>query len=421
VIEPREFPAAWPRRGPLVAGIVFVALAAVVSPPFVERVTGALHWTDAAVRWTLSIALALVAVVLGCWAWTSKGITPAVLMRRSPRAAAFGVGIVSTLLCLGLVEGGFFLAGRDAEGPPAVERGTSTEGFYESDVLLGYRPVAGSRVTAIKLIGDRVVYDVVYTIDDEGRRVTPASSARAGDSLVLFFGGSVTFGEGVQDDETLPNAFAAAAPGTRVLNYGFRGYGPQQMLAMLEDGRLDHEIENRDVTAVYTFIDAHVARAVGSMIIVTSWGVDMPHYVSGPDGRLLLDGSFRTGRPIVNWLYALASKSHVVSYLGADLPPRRAKHFDLTARIVRQSADRIAARAASTRMFVVLHPSVRAGEPIAAALAGSPVQVLDFTGLWDASDPAYVIPDDWHPTPLGHRLLAQELVPALARSPRDSP
>ena len=310
-----------------------------------------------------------------------------------------------------LIEGGFYLAGLGPEAPEVVETGV----FYDSDELLGYKPTPGRRAHAVKRVGDRTVYDVFYDIDEEGRRVTPGSTGGRGDPLVLFFGGSITFGEGVQDDETLPHAYAEAAPGTRVLNYGFRGYGPQQMLAMLEDGRLDHEIEGVEVTAVYTFIDAHVARAVGSMIVVTTWGIDMPRYAYGPDGRLLLQGSFRSAQPLRNLLYELASNSHTLSHLGLDLPPTRAAHFDLTAGIILQSAERIAARASSLRMLVVLHPSVRrAGKPFLAALEDLPLEVVDYRGLWDTGDPAFSIPEDWHPTPRAHRLIGRRLAEATA-------
>ena len=88
---------------------------------------------------------------------------------------------------------------------------------------------------------------------------------------MVFFGGSNTFGEGVEDNQTMPFFFAAAAPDTAVYNYGFCGYGPQQMLALLEDHRIDPLIDGRDVIGVYLFIDAHVQRAVGSMVVVTTW------------------------------------------------------------------------------------------------------------------------------------------------------
>jgi hypothetical protein len=60
------------------------------------------------------------------------------------------------------------------------------------------------------------------------------TSAPTGTS-VAFFGDSMTFGQGVPDAETLPQAFADAT-GYRlhVLNLAFPGYGPQQFRRALE-------------------------------------------------------------------------------------------------------------------------------------------------------------------------------------------
>ena len=52
---------------------------------------------------------------------------------------------------------------------------------------------------------------------------------------VAFFGDSMTFGQGVPDADTLPQAFAdATGYRWRVLNLAFPGYGPQQFLRALE-------------------------------------------------------------------------------------------------------------------------------------------------------------------------------------------
>jgi hypothetical protein len=77
-----------------------------------------------------------------------------------------------------------------------------------------------------------VIYDVDYTIDEYRNR--QVISAPTGTS-VAFFGDSMTFGQGVPDAETLPQAFAdATGDQLRVLNLAFLGYGPQQFLRALE-------------------------------------------------------------------------------------------------------------------------------------------------------------------------------------------
>src|SRR3984957_9673624 len=84
----------------------------------------------------------------------------------------------------------------------------------------------------------RPIYSVNYTIDRDLLRQT--LSCKKG-SAIVFFGCSFTFGEGVNDDQTLPQNFANQLDRkVRVLNLGFSGYGPQQFLREEETGRFDH-------------------------------------------------------------------------------------------------------------------------------------------------------------------------------------
>jgi hypothetical protein len=78
----------------------------------------------------------------------------------------------------------------------------------------------------------------------------------------MFFGDSFTFGVGVNDDETLPNAFSILS-GMRVLNFGVAGYGPHQMLRLLERDVPKEFTSSFPRLMVYTFIEDHIARAAG--------------------------------------------------------------------------------------------------------------------------------------------------------------
>ena len=57
-----------------------------------------------------------------------------------------------------------------------------------------------------KTVGNQLIYDVDYTISDRRVRVTRGNPN--GDTW-LFMGCSNMFGEGVNDDETLPAYFSA--------------------------------------------------------------------------------------------------------------------------------------------------------------------------------------------------------------------
>ena len=81
-----------------------------------------------------------------------------------------------------------------------------------------------------------------YTIGPNGLRVSPPYEEVADVPCALFFGGSFTFGTGVEDDEALPYVAGILSEGKyRVYNFGYRGYGPHQMLAALESGLRSEE------------------------------------------------------------------------------------------------------------------------------------------------------------------------------------
>ncbi|RTL84081.1 MAG: hypothetical protein EKK29_14500 [Hyphomicrobiales bacterium] len=103
---------------------------------------------------------------------------------------------------------------------------------------LGWRPARPGPIHEKKIAanGD-VVYDVINTIDDN---LTRKVESAADGPTVAFFGDSITFGAGLNDNETLPQAFADLTDRRfRVLNLAVTAYGPQQFLRALEIGEHD--------------------------------------------------------------------------------------------------------------------------------------------------------------------------------------
>jgi lysophospholipase L1-like esterase len=129
------------------------------------------------------------------------------------------------------------------------DRPVTSKGFSTSQPILGWGPSGPGTYRARKVGNDgKVIYDIDYTIDAAGlRRTLSAPSGRT----IAFFGDSFTFGEGVRDEDTLPQAFAdIGRRRLHVLNFGFPGYGPQQFLREIETGLYDNLLTN---AAVFVF------------------------------------------------------------------------------------------------------------------------------------------------------------------------
>ena len=157
---------------------------------------------------------------------------------------------------------------------------TSVKRFMLDDDLLGYAPKKNSQVRARNFRGDVLVYDAVYTIGENGLRITPPHQQGDLAGCIVFFGDSFTFGDGVNDEETYPYQVGRRlGVGYATYNFAVTAYGPHQMLAALQAGRVDTVADCRPTHFIYLFIPAHVARVAG---IIDSYCAQPRYRFSNP-------------------------------------------------------------------------------------------------------------------------------------------
>lgn len=193
-------------------------------------------------------------------------------LKKSDYLKAFFFNLAIVVLFFGLVEAYFAWFPAPITKKERVESNNSSfQGpgpYYIHDEIRGYAAASNAKKISKKMVGDKVLYDVVYTTNQYGLRVEPHDLAPSKNSLsndyknVVFFGGSFTFGEGVNDNEALPYLLEELSAGKyRAYNFGFHGYGPQQMLRIIETGLLDKVIsENKPMIAIYEALIEHIER-----------------------------------------------------------------------------------------------------------------------------------------------------------------
>jgi hypothetical protein len=178
--------------------------------------------------------------------------------RTAVRVVWVNAGLV--LLLIGATEAAFgmLLTRRNSSFPEYPPR------YFQPDDDLGGAPERGVGARVRKRQGSTVVYDVVYTIGANGLRRSSPDRGPAAAACALFFGDSFMFGEGLPDDQTLPWRVGVLTGGdVRVYNFGFHGFGAQQMLAALDRNRVEKVIDCRPTHIIYEAIPDHVARAAG--------------------------------------------------------------------------------------------------------------------------------------------------------------
>jgi hypothetical protein len=274
---------------------------------------------------------------------------------------------------------------------------------------------AGQRAVTLK--DERTgatLYDVIYTLDAWGYRVTPVESARRRHQFIGFLGCSVTFGEGVRDGETMPYYIGRLAKRFQPYNYGWRGGGPAEALRMFEERDVAAKIPQRLGLWVYTFIDDHVERTIGASKVI-AWGPSKPYYEPTADGTFVYRGTFAEVWPWRTKAFGLLHRSHIVQAFNVSIPRITDRHLDQTADLVGALATAVRRQFPDSEFRVLLYPGARRAKAMAERLRVRGLRVLDYAALFravrrESPDAPLKIPDDGHPTPLAYRLLAEALV-----------
>ena len=369
--------------------------------------------------WFFDVVLVLLGLLL---IWYSRSTPAASVLRRSirnyPKTTALVFGFVLTVALWFSTEVLFYFLNHRRTGDRTVfenqiEGIAISQGAAEGnqkDALLGYKPLPNLRMVSKMSFRGRQIYKVTYSTDEHSRRITPVQSVEKPNKFILFFGCSFTFGEGVQDDETLPFFVGQLASRYRPYNYGVNGYGPQQMVAKLQQGDIRAEINEPEGILVYTFIDDHIHRVIGSQHVAQNWGRYMPYYALDSVGNLERRGDFVSARPGLALLFWLLKNSEIARYFEVGVPHRiNDQDFNLTAKIFAESRSAFSQLFSGERFFVLIFPGSSWGKRLIPYLEKDGVQYLDYSNLFDPAQTDLHIEQDPHPTPKAYHMVAERL------------
>lgn len=341
----------------------------------------------------------------------------AAALSRSTLPRALWVNLGAAVLALLLLEAYF-----QWQQPVDAMRyeGDYTQDYFTGHALLGYGPTRGVRATARKLYAGTTVYDVVYSIGQDGLRISPPHSQTAA-GCVLFFGDSLTFGEGVGDEQTMPYRVGVKSAGRqRVYNFAFHGYGPHQMLAQLEQGVVRRTIACRPQHAIYQAIVPHIARAAGRAF----WDKNGPRYRIASDNEIVFSGHFND-TPAAALIDVLRLRDmQIYLRLFGDQRPYSSADIELFLGIVQKSRDVFRQQYPRAEFHVLLWhygsdqsydkvvDGLRARQLDVRAVDEILPQYVSHPGLYE------IDAHDVHPNPRAHDLIADYvLAHILERTP----
>lgn len=285
------------------------------------------------------------------------------------------------------------------------------------DPVLGYGTKGSSEVLAIATWGKQTVYRKSYKFDFNGARVTPDAPPHA--DTYLFVGDSFIFGQGLDDDETLPSQFARASNNqTKAVNLGVPGYSLNQVIRAFEAGLLDRFTSENVVGIVTWIIPAQLERVTGD----SPWLHSAPRYVL-EDGIPRHTGTFADYRRI-NWMegfhHWLAQRFAIISGIGRK--HRQEKQADLLVALVSRLGHFSREKFGAPLYLIYSWPDASEGVYDSRGNGGS--MLIDVLERLSALDVTLIsaqkvtleypledllIPHDGHPSALTNKLVAQAL------------
>lgn len=337
-------------------------------------------------------------------------------------------------VCLGFAAVGILLATAEAvlrfkvyltTAPKDIPVAGKLDGALSHATILGVEGKPNSEIRCRAARDGRVLYDTICRTDSAGRRLTPCDASAESSNLAVFFGCSMTFGLGVEDGDTLPALYADHATNCCSLNYGVPGYGPQQMwLQICKQGVLK-DFGPRKGIIVYSFIDDHINRLAGTPGIVSEWPYALP-WIDLRNGHIEHRGTFFDRSPLQYLFLRHVSRTHLARFIENRIPHREQapqpsdNAVDLLAAVVRECADTAAREAPGLKFYCLIFPKFFTstwGKAVAGRLAGSGVNVLDYSDLFEdiphAMDELCYEDNSlyrWgHPKALGYDLVARQM------------
>ena len=343
------------------------------------------------------------------WIWIGLGALAlfALASYRAQRASWRLLWVFAAAIALAPILAEAWLAAHEYERFEGYDAGD----YFRDDAVLGYAVRPDRQIRSRRVVGGETVYDVVYTIDGHGLRVEPPLAPGHGDRCVLFFGCSYTFGEGLNDAETLPYRTGVRAEGRlRMINFGLHGYGPHQMLAALEGGVVDQALDGCEpILAVYQGVWFQAFRSAG----LESWDRHGPRYLLDAEGELVRRGHFDDDLWLRAHRVVLERLRRSFLYRAISEPRRRPSGADngLYLAILERARSVVEERWPNAR-FHVLFWDVP-WSPLDESLEARGLRVHRVSHIlpgWTQHRDQYTIPRDGHPSALADDRLAEYLV-----------
>ena len=310
--------------------------------------------------------------------------------------------------------------------PIKTEKKMYKEKIYQADVwgrkndsVLGYINRPNAKINLKGMIMQRENNDSKWSVsevysdkyahtDNLSRRKIPFSKSNdSKDEFLLFFGGSRTFGYGVNDDETYPY-YVSRDLGLKAYSYSASGWGPGQFLALLQEKEGYFNFNEKNGTAIYYMIPTHIHRLRG--FFPQYHNSLYPKFDYNNDGRLSYVGNHIDDKQNI-WKF-LEKNSYTFKYFFNGIQPILYYDYEFTADVLKEIEVKLYEKKIATRFVVVLAGSFGTDwkNKFIPYVTDRNIEYINLSKLFPKTIP-YVLHDhDLHLSPLGNEILANSIV-----------
>ena len=322
--------------------------------------------------------------------------------------SAVAFGLVLCLVIVLLIEG-MLAVFHVGEKPAKV---IYPKGYHHRDKFGIVRAKAGEQIVSMHIKQtNKIVYSIKYSIDEYSRRITPVDNVGKRNKFAMFIGCSFTFGEGVENNQTLAYYVGENTKQYTPYNYGMHGHGPFDNLARLQSIDYQNEIKEKKGVLIYTFLEPHISRTIGDSTAM-QWKIRDIYYKKDKSGELVRKGTFLSQQPFHSSLYFILGKSRILRMLGITFPLKFSqKDISLTADVIEAMKKTFLSHYPQSRFYVLIYPGSLYVKEILEELNQRKIDYLDYTHLFDIHDPKYYLcKEDQHPSAFAYEVLAKKLI-----------
>ena len=263
-------------------------------------------------------------------------------------------------------------------------------------------------------IGKKRSDTLIFSHDNFSRRIIPNNQAndRKKDKYAIFFGCSFTYGDGVQNTQTMPYYFQQYANQYHAYNYGFLAYSPLQTLALLQKKNIRSQIPDSSGFGVFTYINDHIDRAIPA----SRWTIlQQGRFPNLIEETLQTDGTYRNKHRIKYGLLNWASNSNIWNYFRINLPKtHNDTHYQLVVDVIAESKKEFINQFHNDKFYVIIFPNQVITPPMKEMFQKADLKVYDYSKLFNLEK--YMLENDpTHPKGIVYEMVMKQFYKDLEK------